>query len=146
MDRAQIAKENFTSGKNCSQSVVLAFKDVLGLDEQTLNKLSLAFGGGFARKRLICGAVSGMAMVISSVYTNKQSDNKIEVYKIVQKACDMVEKELGSIICADLLQEDGKDTSPNAEPRTKEYYKKRPCAEICAIVAKITQEIISQKV
>ena len=37
--KGKVAKENFLSGLNCTQSVVLAFKDELGIDK---NKLSLS--------------------------------------------------------------------------------------------------------
>lgn len=52
-----IAKELFTKGYNCSQSVVLAFCDEIGLDSETALKISSSFGGGMGRLREVCGAV-----------------------------------------------------------------------------------------
>lgn len=57
------AEELFHEGYNCSQSVVLAFADLTGVDEALLEKISIGLGGGVGRLREVCGAVSGMAMV-----------------------------------------------------------------------------------
>ena len=68
MSRAIKAKEYFLQGYACSQAVALAFSDVIGLDEETLLKITLPFGGGLGRLRLTCGAVSGMAMVVGLLF------------------------------------------------------------------------------
>ena len=143
MQKSDIAKENFLSGLACSQAVALAFKEELNIDENTLTNLTLGFGGGFARQRLVCGAVSGMTMVISALVA--EGKTKAQVYKILQDAYAEVKSELGSIICADLLGITT-PTSNYGEPenRTAEYYKKRPCAEICEICAKVAEKYVNQ--
>ena len=144
MDKGQIAVDNFKTGLNCAQAVVLAFKDEMGLDELTLKKLSIAFGGGLGRQRLTCGAVSGMCMVLGTLLSD--GTDKLTIYDIVQKACADFKNEVGSIICADLL--DGnilKDNSPKPEQRTEEYYKKRPCVELCRLASQITQKYLENK-
>lgn len=143
MSKGEIAKENFMKGLNCSQAVVLAFKDEIGLPEETLKKLSVGFGGGFARQRLICGAVSGMNIVLS--YILSDGENKGRIYAFVQEACERFKKETGSIICGELLSgEAAKNLSPTPEERTPEYYKKRPCADLCQLAADIAEEIIKE--
>ena len=57
------AMDNFLKGYNCTQSVVLAFSDLIDIDRDTLMKLSCSFGGGMARLREVCGSVSGMFIV-----------------------------------------------------------------------------------
>ncbi len=141
MTKGQLAKQNFNSGLNCAQAVVLAFKDELGLTEEQLKKLSIGFGGGLGRQRLTCGAVSGMCMVLSYLKSNGQ--DKLAIYSIIQDACAQFKNKVGSLICADLLEGKVKvETSPVPEERTAEYYKKRPCAEICEIAADITAKFI----
>ena len=142
MTKGELAKEIFLSGKNCSQSVVLAFKQEMGLTEEQLEKLSIGFGGGIGRLRLTCGAVSGMVMVLS--YLKSKNINRAEIYPIIQSACKDIKDELGSLVCAELLEGVKTDNSPIPEERTKEYYKKRPCAEICQVVADITQKYLNQ--
>ncbi len=145
MNKSEIAKENFKKGLNCAQSVVLAFKDELGIDEDTLKKLSIGYGGGIGRQRQACGAVLGMTMVLSFMLSD--GDNKLAIYSIIQEACKEFKEEMGSIVCADLL--DGeilKDKSPVPEDRTLEYYKKRPCGEICRLAAEITENYIKKHI
>ena len=126
MTKGEIAKLNFENGLNCAQAVLLAFKDEMNLDEQALKKLIIGFGGGFARQRMVCGAVSGMTMVLS--YLKSDGDDKLAAYAIVKDACEKVKAKIGSLICSELMAAaDGK---------------KRPCADICAIVADITAEYL----
>ena len=143
MTKGQIAKENFESGMNCSQSVVLAFKDEMGLSEEQLKKLSIGFGGGIARQRQVCGAVCGMTMVLS--YLKSDGNDKLEIYSLISRACEEFKKEVGSIVCAELLDgETLKDKSCVPEKRTEEYYKKRPCAELCVLAANITEKYLNK--
>ena len=61
-ERLQMASELHEQGFNCCQSVLAAFADRLGLDEQTYRKLGSGFGGGAGRGEL-CGAVTGAEKV-----------------------------------------------------------------------------------
>ena len=64
MNRAERATENFKKGYNCAQSVVLAFSDMVDLSEEQLLRLSAPLGGGVGRLREICGALSGICVVL----------------------------------------------------------------------------------
>lgn len=148
MDKGQIAKENFKAGYNCAQSVVLAFSDELGIDAETLLKLSSSFGGGLARLREVCGAVSGGAMVLGLLegYTSPTDNvSKTEHYKRVRQFAEAFKAENGSIICRELLTGVKTDSSPVPDERTESYYKKRPCAEICEVAAGILQKMLEEK-
>ena len=141
MSKGDIAKENFLSGLNCSQSVVLAFKDEIDVNEDDLLRLSTGFGGGFARLRLICGAVSGMNMVISYI----ANADKSKVYAIIRQAVDEFTKETGTIMCGELLSGvPNVTTGGDAEKRSTEYYKKRPCADICKLAGDIAEKVLKE--
>ena len=142
MNKGEIAKQYFTLGKNCSQSVVLAFKDELGFTEEQISKLVIGLGGGIGRLRLTCGAVSGMVVVLS--YLLSDGNDKAKIYSIIQQACKDFVEEFGSLICAELLDGIKTDNSPIPEARTKEYYKKRPCAEICEVASNIVEKYLKQ--
>ena len=143
MTKGLIAKHNFETGLNCAQAVVLAFKDELGFPEEVLKKLSIGYGGGVARQRNVCGAVLGMTMVLS--YCLSDGNDKLSIYKIIQEACKQFKAEVGSIICGELLDgETLKDKSYIPEQRTKEYYKKRPCAELCVLAADIAEQFLNK--
>ncbi len=141
MTKGEEAEKYFLEGNNCSTSVVLAFKNELKIDELTLKKMAIGFGGGLGRQRLTCGAVSGMCMVLSLLLSD--GENKKEIYSVIQSACADFKKETGSIICSDLLS--GKvsfESSPNPEIRSEEYYKKRPCAKMCKIAGDIVERYL----
>ena len=149
MSRAERAKEYFSQGYACSQAVVLAFSDIIDLDEASITKIMLPFGGGLGRLRLTCGAVSGMAAVIGMLYAEAENivENKKNVYAIVQELCGKFQKETGSLICADLLSGMNVkvEIGGQAEVRTDEYYKKRSCGDMVALAAQILDDYINSK-
>lgn len=149
MTKGEIAFNNFKSGMNCAQSVLLAFCDETNLDSETLLKLSLPFGGGMGRMRLTCGAVTGMIMaygLICSVGTNPTHEEKLENYKGVQYLCDEFKKlNRGIVVCAELLGLKEPEGTHVPELRTEEYYKKRPCGELCRIAADILDEYLKNR-
>jgi C_GCAxxG_C_C family probable redox protein len=141
-NHAEKAAELFLKGYNCAQSVLIAFSDLTGLDEKTAYKISSSFGGGMGRLREVCGAVSGMFMVTGLLYSTDDlttNADKIKHYALIQNLAKKFKEENGSIICRELLSGSfiNIDNSPNAEVRTKEYYKKRPCCDFvyeCALL------------
>ena len=142
------AKELFKKCYNCSQSVFVAFCDETGLDIEEALKISSSFGGGMGRLREVCGAVSGMFMVVGMKYgytdpTDKSK--KSEHYKLIQSLAKRFENKNQSIICRDLLKLTSKLEAPIPEDRTEAYYKKRPCAELVEYAAQILDEYIEIK-
>ncbi len=142
MTREEKARENFLKGYNCAQAVALAFSDLVDVDEDALARLSSSFGGGMGRMREVCGAVSGMFMVCGLLhgYSDPEAKGeKKELYARIQALAARFREECGSIICRELLE--GKaDSSPTPTERTAEFYKKRPCADLVALAAKILEE------
>lgn len=132
MNRVAKAEELFKSGYNCSQAVIGAFCDDLGLDFDTAMKISEGFGGGMGRMRLTCGAISGMVMVIGMMKSSgaDEGDTRAEVYATVKKLCSEFAEKNGSVMCGDLLGLNKERAyNPNPDARTSEYYKKRPCVD-----------------
>ena len=147
MTRREMAMANFMKGYNCSQSVVLAFADMLPVKESDLLKMASSFGGGMGRLREVCGSVSGMFIVIGLLYGYDGPETgpvKAEHYKRVQELAHRFEEKHGSIVCRELLGLNVKREAPTPEARTKEYYKKRPCPEIIGDAAEILEEYIKE--
>lgn len=145
-ERAEQAREYFTSGYNCAQSVFLAYRDITGIDEVLAATISAPFGGGMGRLREVCGAVSGMTMVAGFIAPNSQpndNENKKNCYATVQALAEEFRAENGSIVCRELLGLAQQKDDPTPSPRTGEYYKRRPCAEYVAIAARIVGEKIN---
>jgi C_GCAxxG_C_C family probable redox protein len=143
MDHGFKAAELFLSGYNCAQSVVVAFSDLTGLDESFSARLASSFGGGMGRMREVCGAVSGMLMVLSILYgydTPGDDVSKKALYTQVQELAGKFRQEVGSIVCREILKNPPSD--PNPSPRTEEYYRQRPCARMVLTAARILEEFI----
>ena len=149
MSKGDIAKQNFLNGYNCSQAVLLAFCEDFGLEKETALKISEPFGGGMGRMREVCGTVTGMFMVIGLAMGNdnsKDNTTKKNVYKSVQELAAKFKEDNGSIICRELLglQKANKESYVPSE-RTTEYYKKRPCPELCKYAADILEEYLKEE-
>lgn len=148
MDKGKRAKELFMQGYNCSQAVLGAWCEELGLDMETALKISSGFGGGMGRMREVCGAVTGAFMVLGLKYGNtdgKNSTAKGENYKLIQDFTKRYKEVNGrdTIICRELLGLDGA-SKPDPAKRTEEYYKKRPCPEMVELASNLLEEFINQ--
>lgn len=148
MSKGDIAKQNFLNGYNCSQAVLLAFCEDFGLEKETALKISEPFGGGMGRMREVCGTVTGMFMVLGLAMGNsdaKDGSTKKNIYKSVQELAERFKQDNGSIICRELLglQKANKESYVPSE-RTTEYYKKRPCPELCKYVADILEDYLKE--
>lgn len=139
------AEALFLEGYNCSQSVVAAFSDILGVDRRVAVRMASSFGGGMGRMREVCGCVSGMFMILGYLYgydDPKVYDGKKALYEKVQELAARFKEEQGSIYCKVLLKAEGKDASPVPEMRTEAYYKRRPCPRLAGFSARILAEYI----
>mgnify|MGYP005982484999 FL=1 len=145
MNKSEKAKDLFMKGYSCSQSVLGAFAEDLRIDFDTAMMLSSSFGAGMGRMREVCGAVSGMFMVAGLKYgysDPKDKTAKAEHYKRIQELAVMFKEKNRYIVCRQLLGLEGNDTNYVPAERTKEYYKKRPCAELVGDAAEIMEEYI----
>lgn len=148
MTRKDKAIENFVQGYNCSQALVLAFADLLNMDETALLKMTSSLGAGMGKLREVCGAVSGMFIVVGLLYgydDPKATEQKAQHYAEIQKLAKQFEEQTGSIVCRELLGLNEKRQDPTPEPRTQSYYKKRPCKELVGIAAQILEEYIASR-
>ena len=129
-ERVAIARELFTSGYNCAQSVFIAYKDLADMDEQTAATISAPFGGGMGRLREVCGAVSGMTMcagyIAPNTYPNDNINKKL-CYSTVQELAERFRQENGAIVCRELLGLAQQKDDPTPSARTEEYDRRRTC-------------------
>jgi C_GCAxxG_C_C family probable redox protein len=139
-ERTAQAVENFKAGYNCAQAVVMAYADRYATDPETLKQLAGPFGGGMGRLREVCGAASGMFMILGMEHPTGNPDDKkakTENYAAVQRTAGAFKQQLGSYICADLLKIGREPQSVTPDDRNFEYYAKRPCALCVAVGANI---------
>ena len=142
-ERVEKAQACFKAGYNCCQAVVLAYNDLFGIEDEIAATMSSGFGAGMGRLREVCGSVSGMVMLAGFVHPAADPSIKSDRtanYKLVQDCAQEFKNINGSYICKELLgivPTPGKIESPEPSDRTAEYYKKRPCAELVGISARI---------
>ena len=141
------AKELFCGGCNCAQAVLCAFEDMTGLSRDTAMRLASSFGGGLARMREVCGAVSGGAMVLGLLHGSADPTDhaaKTAHYHLVQEFARRFREKNGSIICRELLNGVG---TPGSDPeqRSDSYYRKRPCPLLVEDAAQILDDMLEQR-
>ena len=148
--RSERAADLFLSGYNCCQAVVLAFADIIPLDEKALKTLASGFGGGFGRMREVCGCVSGMTILagfISPADDPSLMEARTANYARVQKFAAEYRESQGSIICREILglRAGNKNAPEGPKPseRTPQYYHSRPCAASCARAAMIVASYLA---
>lgn len=150
-ERVERAVENFMQGYGCCQSVVAAFADLYGMDEMMAKRIAAGFGGGVGRMRMMCGAVSGIVMLVGldcGQTEGSDREGKSACYKVVQELLAQSQAENGSLICAEILGLKGHEKaqcSYVASPRTAEYYKTRPCAAKVESAARIFADYLKEK-
>lgn len=141
------AEQLFMEGYNCSQAVLLSYSDITGLDDKTAAMLASGFGGGMGRMHEVCGAVSGMFIVLGIVagYSDpSDAQGKKSTYAAIQELASRFKKENGSIICKELLGLSKPEGTYIPQERTNEYYKKRPCPKIVCMAADILEEYLDE--
>ena len=150
-ERVAQAVENFMSGYGCCQSVVAAFADLYGLDKTMAIKIGAGFGGGVGRLRMMCGAVSGIVMLVGldcGQTEGSDREGKSACYKVVQELLAQSKEENGSLICAEILGINGYEKAQSnyvASARTAEYYNTRPCAAKVESAARIFADYLRKK-
>ena len=132
------AREMFSKGYNCAQSVLGAFCEEAGLDINTAINIAGGMGGGM-RIGEICGAVSGAVMVIG-IKHGFEMDTKWDLYKIVVEFMKQFEKCNGSTVCKKLLGYDfsipEEQAAANNTGRIKEI-----CPEMVASAVRILESM-----
>lgn len=144
--RVEKARDLFLSGFNCSQSVLGAFNDIFGIDDNTAFGISAGLGSGVGRLRNVCGGVSAASMIIGLVHGAREGSDteaKAETYRIVREFAEKVTEIRGSYICSELMQRQS-EKSYIPEERTEEYYKKRPCVAIVMTCAELICEYLEE--
>lgn len=150
-ERVARAVDNFMAGYGCCQSVVAAFADLYGLDDTQAKKIAAGFGGGVGRLRMMCGAVSGIVMLVGldcGQTEGSDREGKSACYKVVQQLLAQSEAENGSLICAEILGIKGHEKAHSnyvASARTAEYYRQRPCAAKVESAARIFANYLKSK-
>lgn len=106
MEAIESAVKLFQEGFSCSQAVLAAFSEQLGLDRSQALRIATAFGGGMARTAGTCGAVTGALMVLGLARGRIHAEDeeaREQNYELVHEFMDRFRQRQGSLICKELL-------------------------------------------
>lgn len=143
MNHEAEASKLFRGGANCAQSVFAAFSEDLGIEKDYALMISSPFGGGMGRMREVCGAVSGMLMVLAHKegYARHDDEAKAHLYARVQSLMKAFSHEKGTYLCRELLATAGPE-QPIPAKRDDAYYASRPCESCIKFAAKLVEEYV----
>jgi len=149
MTKGDIAKKHFLEGYNCSQSVVMAFSDMINVDEKSLLMLAQPFGGGMGGMHEVCGTVSGMWIVLGSLFGDNQPHNpqkRKEIYARVRELAQKFEEDNHSLVCRELLGLVPLGSSKGAIGSNGGALNKgkRSCPDLCKYAADLLEEYINE--
>lgn len=105
MNHIELAKKYFEQRYHCSQAVLVAFADELGLTEEQALKLGGCFGSGMCKGE-VCGACTGALMALGLKYGQsdiEDIESRKKTNDVTVEFLDIFQKENGSYICRELL-------------------------------------------
>lgn len=140
-DRVEAALQRFAAGCNCSQTVLTAYADELGLSTPLAMKIAVGFGGGMGRRAETCGTVTGAFMVLGLAFGAETVDaaKKELVYQREREFAASFSAAHGDLQCKHLL---GCDLSTD---EGREYAKTHQLtAQICPGLVRTAIEILEK--
>jgi len=70
----RLAAKNFWKGFHCSEAVLIAMAEYMGINSDLIPKIATGFGGGIAGTGSVCGALIGGVMAIGIKYGRSRVD------------------------------------------------------------------------
>ena len=143
MTHIEKSRELFARKFHCSQAVLAAFAEELGLTEKQALKLGACFGGGMCKGE-VCGACTGALMALGLKFGQCEIgdvESKTKTNDITVKFLEIFKKENGSYMCRELL---GCDL---ATPEGKRYAIEHNlftefCPKMVASATEITEKLL----
>ena len=105
MTHEEKALSYFKDKFHCSQSVLAAYADELGLTEEQALKIASCFNAGM-RKGEVCGACSGALMVLGMLYGQADKDDldsRNRANQMTNRFLDRFKELNGTYICNEIL-------------------------------------------
>lgn len=103
--RIQQTIERHDKGYNCAQAVACTYCDLVGIDEETMFRITEGMGLGMGNMEGTCGAVSGacaLAGMKNSTGNLETPNSKAKTYQLSKAILNGFKEQNGSVICKDL--------------------------------------------
>lgn len=138
------ATELYLNNYLCSQAVLAAFAEELGLSEDQALKLGACFGGGMCKGE-VCGACTGALMALGLKYGQCESgaENRIKSNDATVRFLEQFSSENGSYICRELLGCD-LTTQEGKKYAVENKLFSEICPKMVASAAKIAEQLLNE--
>ena len=118
MNYVDRAEEISKTGLNCAQAVAGAFAGLYkGVSKEDVLNMTSPLGGGFGRKRELCGAVNGMGIAYGLILGTHTADEKMKTYETAALLADRFIGRYSSIVCREIVD---LKPDPGLTPRDKQ--------------------------
>lgn len=139
-----VAVEHFEGGYNCAESSLLALSGAQARVQGELQRLATPFGGGVARRGMLCGALTGSLMAIGLHLGRSvpgDDEAKERAYAAGEALLAAVEARFGGVQCRVLTGLDFHDpASHDAFPPVKQ----KVCIPVLRMAVELAREAIDR--
>ena len=145
MKHTEIASELFSKRYYCSQAVLAAFADELGMTKEQALKVGACFGGGMCKAE-VCGACTGALMALGLKYgmcVDGDLDSKQRANSYTVRFLDEFARLNGSYICRELLGCDISTDEGKAYARANGLYATE-CPKMIESAVLIAEKLINE--
>ncbi len=145
MKHTEIASELFSKRYYCSQAVLAAFADELGMTKEQALKVGACFGGGMCKAE-VCGACTGALMALGlkyGMYRDGDLDSKQRANSYTVRFLDEFARLNGSYICRELLGCDISTDEGKAYARAKGLFATE-CPKMIESAVLIAEKLINE--
>jgi len=141
----ELAKSYAAEGFLCSESVLLALSDWLGVQSDLIPKIATGFGAGICFCGLVCGAVSGGIMALSlRLGRNAAKEQKTDLYRLGHTLVEQFEKEFGSVMCQELTNCDFHTEAGRKKYEDEKFWETK-CQQYIETATAIAFDLISKR-
>ena len=136
----------YRKGYNSSQSILFAFSDKIGMDQEDALKNASAFGYGLGTVQSVCGIITGAAMVIGNYYYSKEEifGSRQLIFEKTQAFIKTFEKKFQSVKCLDLVGVDFHEPGGLQKVRESEIFNST-CKNMISFACVLLEKILRQE-
>ena len=145
MTHTEIASELFSKRYYCSQAVLAAFAEELGITREQALRVGACFGGGMCKAE-VCGACTGALMALGLKYgmcEDGDLESKQRANSYAVKFLDEFARLNGSYICRELLGCDISTEENKAYARAKGLFATL-CPKMIESAVLIAEKLINE--
>ncbi|MBR3666717.1 MAG: C_GCAxxG_C_C family protein [Ruminococcus sp.] len=145
MKHTEIASELFSKRYYCSQAVLAAFAEELGMTKEQALRVGACFGGGMCKAE-VCGACTGALMALGLKYgmcEDGDYESKQRANSYTVRFLDEFAKQNGSYICRELLDCDISTDDGKAYARANGLFAEK-CPEMIESAVLIAEKLINE--